>query len=254
MAGDQDLDISRDFFSAKKSGNTLLIHFQNHMLFRVTDLQAKDTLLNYLDRVSKNDSIKVVVFVSSPDKRGSQEYIEFFKYQLRSSGDLQAIHRMCNVIDQFILKIVGLDKIVVHATSGRVISMFLNASLACDYRIVADNTVFQNPYLELGIVPKGGGAFFLSKKFGRSKAYEILLFRKEITAHEALKLGIVDRVVTFENLESETLKIAHQFCERPSSTLSGTKRLLNFPIKDLKEYLEFENQEFLRIVEPTFWK
>ena len=254
MSEDRGLDISRDFFSAKRIENVLLLRFQNNMVLRATDLQAKDTLLNYLDRVSKNDSVKVVVFVSSPDKTGSQEYIEFFRHLLKSSRDLQAIHRMCNVIDQLILEIVGLNKIIVHATSGRVISMFLNVSLACDYRIVADNTVFQNPYLELGVVPKGGGPFFLSKKFGRSKAYEILLFRKEITAHEALKLGIVDRVVPFDNLESETLKIAHRFSERPSSTLSGTKRLLNYPVNDLKEYLEFENQELFKIIEPAFWK
>jgi len=58
---------------------------------------------------------------------------------------------------------VNLNKIVVHADGGRVIPLFMNVSLACDYRIVADNTVFQNPCIELGLAPKGGSGFFLSK-------------------------------------------------------------------------------------------
>ena len=77
---------------------------------------------------------------------------------------------MYNVIDQLVLAIMGLNKIVIHANSGKVISTFLNISLACDYSIIADNTVFQNPYIDLGTVPKGDGAFFLSKKLGASKA------------------------------------------------------------------------------------
>jgi len=44
-----------------------------------------------------------------------------------------------------------------------VLPLFLNISLAYDYRIVADNTVFENLCLEYGLVPKGGGAFFLTK-------------------------------------------------------------------------------------------
>ena len=51
--------------------------------------------------------------------------------------------------------------IVIHADSGNVLPLFLNISLAADYRITADNTMFQNPSLEYGLVPKGGGAFFL---------------------------------------------------------------------------------------------
>jgi len=53
------------------------------------------------------------------------------------------------------LKLVNLNKLVVHAGSGNVILLYMNLSLACDYRIVADNTVYQNPNIELDVVPNG---------------------------------------------------------------------------------------------------
>ncbi len=159
---------------------------------------------------------------------------------------------MYYAVDQFILKIVEMDKIVVHADSGKVIPIFLNVSLACDYRIVANNTVFQNPCLQLGLVPKGGGAFFLSKMLGLSKASELMLSEREVTAEEALRLGLVNEVVPFEKLEEATLKIAREFARKPSSTLLGVKRLLNYSIKDLADYLELENRVLLRIAGPLF--
>jgi enoyl-CoA hydratase/carnithine racemase len=158
---------------------------------------------------------------------------------------------MCHGFDQFILRIANMDKIVLHATSGKVISMLLNVSLACDFRIISEDTVFHNPYLDLGLVPKGGGAYFLSRKLGIPRALELLLLHKEIPARQALDLGLVDRVVPLEDLETSALEMAHRFDDVPSVTLSGVKRLLNFSLRNLDDHLEVENQELVRILESS---
>ena len=128
--------------------------------------------------------------------------------------------------------------------------MFLNISLACDYRIAADNTVFQNPCLEYGLVPKGGGAFFLSKILGVSKAYKMMLSEEDVRAEEALKLGLVDEVVPLAELQDTALKVAGQFARKPVSSLRCCKRLLNYSFKDLREYLEFETEELTKSIGP----
>jgi 2-(1,2-epoxy-1,2-dihydrophenyl)acetyl-CoA isomerase len=128
-------------------------------------------------------------------------------------------------------------------------------SLVCDYRIVAENTLFQNPYIDLGTIPKGGGAYFISRKVGVSKAYEVLLYEKDITAQDALRLGIVDRVVPLEKLEESAIKVAHWFSRKPARTLEGVKKLLNRSKEGLIENLELENQEIDRIMsDSSFWK
>jgi len=200
-----------DLFSTEQTDEVVILRFKEDLIFRITDLSARDAIIDYLDHVSENDSIKVIVIFSSPNKSGIEEYFEFYHRLSNSKWDENTFHRLCNVVDQLILKIADLNKIVVHANSGRVISLFLNISLACDYRIIADNTVFQNPYIELGLVPKGGRPFFLSKMLGLSRAYEILLSNEDFAADEALALGIVDQVVPLNKLEDAALDVANRF-------------------------------------------
>ncbi|MBW1744605.1 MAG: enoyl-CoA hydratase/isomerase family protein [Deltaproteobacteria bacterium] len=245
MEKECDFDVTQDFFSAKKVEDIAVLSFEENLLLRAIDLQAKTSLFACLERISKNDAIKVLLIMGSPEKTGREEYIAFYRQVFESKLDHYAINRMYNAVDQFILQIVDFNKMVVHADSGKVISLFMNTSLACDYRIVADNTVFENPYLELDLVPKGGGAFFLSKRLGTSKAFEILLSGEDITAQEALRLGIVDKVVPLAELNKEALKIARGFAEKPTQLLSGVKKLLNYSMKDIEEYLKLENQVLL---------
>ncbi|MCD4717746.1 MAG: enoyl-CoA hydratase/isomerase family protein [Desulfobacterales bacterium] len=247
------LDQEHDFFSTKRHENIAVLSFKENLLIRSTDLEAKAALMEYIDLVSESDSIGVVVIIGSPEKTGRDEYLEFYRQLLELKLDRYAVLRMCHAVDQFILKIVDLNKMVVHADGGRIIPMFLNVSLACDYRIVADNTVFQNPCIELGLVPKGGGAFFLSRILGMRKASELLLSGEDITAQEAMRLGIVDKVVSLDALEEAALKIAQGYAQRRPRTLSGLKKLLNYSMKDLKDYLELENEVLIRIIEsPDF--
>ena len=247
MEKDTDLDEKHDFFSAKRYGNVIMLSFRGNLLLRATDLSARDEVLDYFDRITKSNSIKAVVIFPSTEKTGREEYLEFCYHLSNLDWNQSAIGRFLNIVDQLILTIVDLNKIVIHAYSGRVLSLFLNMGLACDYRIVADNTVFQNPSLELGIVPIGGGAFFLPKMLGYRKAYEILLSGRDITAHEAISLGIVDRIEPLDKLEETALEMARRFSQKPVSSLSVIRRLLNYSRKDLEGYLRLENKELLRI-------
>jgi len=248
-----------DFFSTENIDDVVIIRFKGNLLLSATDLNARDSLLEILDRIERSDSIKMVIIVSPLEKVGRQELFEFYLHIFKSKMGIGAIHRMLNIVDQVILKIVGLNKIVIHANRGEIITLLLNLSLACDYRIIADNTIFQNPYIELGTIPKGGGAFFLSKMLGTRKAARILMSGRDISASEALTLGIVDEIVPLASLEESALKTAQDFCRKPASSLTGVKQLINYQLRNLKAYLELENQALLKIIRTPdlnsdFWK
>ena len=119
-------------------------------------------------------------------------------------------------------------------------------SLACDYRIIATHTVFQKPYFELEKLPKGGGAFFLCKMLGYCQAKQLLMSEKDINALEALEIGIVDKVVPYNKLEETAVKIAQDFTKRSTRSLAGIKCLVNYTMKDIQDYLDFESFELLR--------
>jgi 2-(1,2-epoxy-1,2-dihydrophenyl)acetyl-CoA isomerase len=248
MARKVNFDKECEFFKAERLDEIVILRLKENLLFRATDLIERDKMIDYLDQVSITDSIKIVVFMSSPGAKGSEEYFDFYHRALSSTLYDKDVHRLHNVFTQIILRIVDLNKIVVHANCGKVISLFLNFSLACDYRIVADNTVFQNPYHKLGLLPIGGGAFFLSRRLGRSQALEILLSDTDITADEAMKLGIVDKVFPQEELEKAAVDTARNFAQKPARSLAGLKKLLNYSMIDLKDYMAIEYKELIKVL------
>jgi len=247
----QDLNQDNDFFYAKQVDESVLLTFKKKVLLPFAYLTNKKALFDYLDFVSKDNNIKVVIVTVEPGRSPREEYYEFYNLFVQAKIDKGALMRMYRAYDQFIVKIVKSNKFFISVGHGEMISQDFYVDLACDYSIVADNTVIHKPYLKLGLVPKGGGAYFLKRKLGHSRAYEILLSPKDITANEALKLGIVDKVAPNDVLEYTALKTAKQFAQAPATSLSGTKKLLNYSWKDLEEYLKAENFELWDIISKS---
>ena len=179
----------------------------------------------------------MVVLIGSPEKIKRQAMIEFLGELAYSEKSFNQIARIYNAINQLILFLRSLNKIVIHADSGEVLSLFLNLSLACDYRIIGDRTIFQYPTQELGLVPKGGGIFFLSRTIGTAKTLELMLSGRDITAREALDLGIVDKVVPSDSIENSVLEIAGDIAQKPLSLISATKKLVVSSSENLATFL-----------------
>ncbi len=236
------LNMDHDLFSGKTIGEICILTFKKTPLLYTADLEAKRVLLNYLELISSHDEIKILLIKNASVKMDQAEYIRYYLKMIASGGDLIPLERMFSAVDQFILKLAGLNKLVIHADSGNVILLYMNISLACDYRIVADNTVYQNPNVKLNVVPKGGGVFCLSKMLGTAIASRIFLSNKEITAIRAHQLGIVDKVVPLKDLDRVALETAQSYARLSPGYAIGIKKLLNFDIKELERYLEYENR------------
>ena len=97
------------------------------------------------------------------------------------------------------------------------------------------------------MMPKGGSSFFLNRMVGASKAKELLLLSEKITAEQAHQYGIANQLVSPEKLEDEAMQVAQRFSQVPQRTLAGVKRLTNYSIGELKEYLEFETKNITTI-------
>jgi 2-(1,2-epoxy-1,2-dihydrophenyl)acetyl-CoA isomerase len=241
-------------FTGSLNGDIATLRLERGFLHRTTDLDARDRIIDYLDHVSQQPEIKAVILMGAPDSLGHDEFIAFFKrINTEGRGEID-LHRMYNVISQLVVKIADLDKFVLNVNSGYVIGPFLNMGLACDYRLFADNTVIQNPSVELGMVPKGGSGYFLPRLLGRAKAYDVMLSNRDICAKEALQMGLINEVVPFEVIDRKAIERAREFIKKPASSLVGVKKLLNYPLQDLIDYLEYESQLLIKIFRKgEFW-
>ena len=233
------------FFSAHLDGEVLHVRFRENLLEHLANLSKRDMISDFANQVSKSGDVKVILLNSDFRDTGCEAYTKFFLKE-KQTRDLTDLHKLCNLTSQFVLGLMGLDQVVIHACQGNVISLFLNISLACDYRIAADNTRFCNPYLDLGMIPMGGGPFFLSKMMGTGNLWETLLLNKEVDAKKALELGLVDCVVSSSDLEKTALDLARRFADNNAGTIAGLKRLVNFSKRDIAAYFELEKEEVLK--------
>lgn len=238
------------FFSARLDGAVLHIRFRENLLEHLADLSKRDIVSGFACRVSDSDSVRAILLNSDFSEAGCDAYTRFF-LKKSLSVDHFDLHKLCNITSQLVQGIIGLDRVVIHACRGNVLSLFLNVSLACDYRIAADNTMFCNPYLDLGLIPVGGGPYFLSRMMGTGKAWEVLLLNKDLNALQALELGLVDRVVPLADIDSTALDIAHEFADKPAGTIAGLKKLMNFSRRELNVYFDMEKQEIFKLINSS---
>lgn len=243
------LHIDHELFSGKRVDDIVVLAFKEKPLLLTLDLSIKKVLFNYLDLVASCDEVNVLLIKQPSIKLKREEYIAFYTEIMGSDLEQTSLYRMYHAVGQFMLNLMGLNKTTVHVDSGETILLYMNIGLACDYRIVADNTVFKNPNIELGIIPRGGSSFLLSKMVGKRSASKILLSSRDIEAESARHMGIVDQVVPLKELDTVALETARSFARIPSGYAVGVKKLLNYDIKEFADLLEYENTLLRKLVE-----
>ncbi len=109
--------------------------------------------------------------------------------------------------------LAGVSRFVIAAVSGYALGGGCELALACDYRIASERAVFGQPEILLGTIPGGGGTQRLARQVGPSRAKEICITGRQVTADEALRIGLVDEVVPGEELHDRALALAAE-CAR----------------------------------------
>jgi 2-(1,2-epoxy-1,2-dihydrophenyl)acetyl-CoA isomerase len=119
-------------------------------------------------------------------------------------------------LNRCILRMQRLEKPIVGSINGVAAGAGMNIALATDLRIAADTARFGEVFTRVGLVPDGGGTYFLPRLVGTAKAMELILLADVIDAQEALRIGLVNRVVPADQLENETLKLAERLAQGPT--------------------------------------
>ncbi|MBD9663227.1 MULTISPECIES: enoyl-CoA hydratase-related protein [unclassified Variovorax] len=122
------------------------------------------------------------------------------------------------------LTMLAMDKPVLVAVNGAATGAGMDMALMGDIRIAAASARFAESYVKIGIVPGDGGAWFLPRIVGMSRALELLWTGRFVDAQEALRLGIVSEVVPDESLMDHTLALALRIAAGPPIAIRMIKR------------------------------
>jgi enoyl-CoA hydratase/carnithine racemase len=148
------------------------------------------------------------------------------------NGLWEGVHRVPKQLEQ-------MDKPVIAMVNGLAVGAGMGMSVMCDIRIAAESARFSTGYVKVGLVPGDGDTYFLPRLVGAAKALELLWTADFIEAPEALRLGIVQRVVPDAQLKDATYALARQIADGPQIPIRMIKRLVYQSMKlDLRTHLD----------------
>lgn len=124
------------------------------------------------------------------------------------------------------LLIRSAPKPVLAAVNGPAAGGGANLALACDYRVAADSATIGEVFAKLGLGPDWGGSFFLPRLAGTARALELLWSARMVPAAEAYTLGLFDRVVPADRLETEVRTLAQAWATFPALSLRRAKEAI----------------------------
>ena len=133
------------------------------------------------------------------------------------------------------------DKPVIAAINGIAAGAGMSTALAADLRIGSEHARFKTVFIERNLSPDSGMSYFLPRIVGYAKAADLIFTSRTVHAEEALRLGLLDRLVAHDVLLEEAVKLANEMTQWPPLALRMSKRVLqrNFDA-DLDEALRTE--------------
>ncbi|MGE0384734.1 MAG: enoyl-CoA hydratase-related protein [Gammaproteobacteria bacterium] len=143
----------------------------------------------------------------------------------------------------------GMGKPTIAMIRGAAAGAGMSFALACDFRIGAPGAFFLSAFARIGVSGDFGGSYFLTRLVGPAKAKEIYMLSDRINAEEALRLGLLTRLVDDAALESETYAFAARLAKGPPVAYRYMKENINAALTgDLPRVLDLETRNMIRCI------
>jgi 2-(1,2-epoxy-1,2-dihydrophenyl)acetyl-CoA isomerase len=148
---------------------------------------------------------------------------------------------------------VDLEKPIIAAVNGPAVGAGSCLALACDLIIASEKAQFAVSFIKIGAIPDLGAFYFWSLRVGAARAKELMWTGDPLTAQEAERLGLINRVVPHEKLEEEVWSWARRLAQGPAQNYAMIKAALNrwpasletfFEIESTMQAVAFSSQDF----------
>ncbi len=201
------------------------------------NLEVRKEILDALDLAEQDEQVRAVVLTGSGEKAFS------------AGADIKMFQEMSPYLAKEYLKVTksaaerieNFAKPVIAAVNGYAIGGGLELLMACDMAIASENARFGQGEINVGIIPGVGGTQRLPRLVGIQKAKELIFTGDIIDAKEALRIGIVNAVVPYSQLNQIVETLVTKIASKSSIMLSLAKEALNRSSSGLKFGLDFES-------------
>lgn len=189
----------------------------------------RSEFIDALERVAADKSIRALVltgagkgFCAGGDISGMQKRMNAPAGEVGFNGwhRQQRVHRTQALLHT-------MPKPVIAAVNGAASGLGADTALACDFIMASEWASFAWSYVLRGIIPDGGGMYFLPRRVGLAKAKELIFTGRQVKVDEAIALGIVDRKTRADTLVADAQAWAAELSQVSPTALALTKTILN---------------------------
>ena len=195
-------------------------------------------LVSGLEELDKDESVRVIILTGSG--RAFAAGADLHEMSQATPVDLM-LGRRFELWD----RIRKISKPMIAAVNGYCLGGGNELAMSCDVIIACETATFGQPEVNVGIIPGAGGTQRLTRTVGKYKAMEMILTGRSISAEEAYRVGLVNRVVPSESLMEEAKKLASDIASKPPISIRSAKEaILKAQDTSLEVGLEFERKAF----------
>jgi enoyl-CoA hydratase/carnithine racemase len=205
-----------------------------------------------LDESAKDEGVRVIVIT------GEGPYTFVAGADIKEIANIHSKQDAVNLVQKgqaVFNKIENMEKPVICAVNAVCVGGGMELAMSCQIRVASDRAKFGQPEILLGIIPGFGGTQRLTRLCGAAKARELLLTGDQITAQEALRIGLVNQIFPESRLLKEAVGLAKKMASKPQAAARLIQRAVREGgRKSLEEGLALEAELFGAVVETEDMK
>ncbi|TVO68182.1 enoyl-CoA hydratase/isomerase family protein [Sedimenticola selenatireducens] len=199
--------------------------------------------------IAKDKAIRAVVLRGEGNHFMAGGDIAFFKKSLELTPDerKEKVTELIGVVHEFITTLRTMPQPVIASVRGNVAGFGMSLVAASDLAIASENALFTQAYSQIGTSPDGGNTFFLPRAIGTKRSMAMTLLNEPVEAEQAMQMGLINKVVADDELETVTLKLAGRLAQGPTQAYGRAKQLMNSTMGNtLQQQLDAEQERFAR--------
>ena len=221
-----------------KEGNVGIVQLNRPKVLNALNSELMTELVDALEELDRSQDIRVIILTGGPNVFAAgadlREMVETTPVELILGRRFELWDRIRRVA-----------KPIIAAVTGFCLGGGNELAMNCDIILASETATFGQPEVNVGIMPGAGGTQRLTRAVGKYKAMEMILTGNSISAEEAYRLGLVNRVVPRERVMEEARKVAKEIASKPPISIRAAKEaILRAQDTTLEVGLEFERKAF----------
>lgn len=218
-----------------KEGNLALVTINRPEVRNALNTETWQEIKQLVNDLEQDDNIRVVIITGAGDKA------------FVAGADINSLKER-SMLETFrgenpaiLNRWAAMDKVTIAAINGFALGGGCELAMACDLRIASDKAKLGQPELNLGFLPGAGGTQRLARLVGEGKAKELILTGDAIDAQEALKIGLVNKVVPQEELLNAAKEMAEKILTKGPVAVKFAKAVISWGLNvDLQSGINIE--------------